>query len=75
MRHKIYFRDVENDALFSVTLAFYFLLTLMISHLFFLLYIMLFLFLIGKKKILNISSFLVVITSIYIHICDTMPKV
>ena len=50
MRHKIYFRDVENDALFSVTLAFYFLLTLMISHLFFLLYIMLFLFLIGKKK-------------------------
>lgn len=75
MRHKIYFRDVENDALFSVTLAFYFLLTLMISHLFFLLYIMLFLFLIGKKKILNISSFMVVITSIYIHICDTMPKV
>ena len=50
MRHKIYFRDVENDALFSVTLAFYFLLTLMISHLFFLLYIMLFLFLIGKKN-------------------------
>ena len=50
MRHKIYFRDVENDALFSVTLAFYFLLTLMISHLFFLLYIMLFLFLVGKKN-------------------------
>lgn len=75
MRHKIYFRDVENDALFSVTLAFYFLLTLMISHLFFFFLYYVILVPYWKKKILNISSFLVVITSIYIHICDTMPKV